>query len=64
MQGDEREQLLQLIEKHGLRGVLTVMAEICEEHHDKALPLPLLPDMAIEEEDLLTAAANLRGDLF
>lgn len=64
MPGPDVWELQRLVTTYGLRRVLNTLAEICESHHDKALPVLLEPGLEIEPEDLLTVAANLRGDLF
>ena len=60
----ERMELQRLVNTCGLRPVVDALAEICEASHAKALPLLLEPGLEIEPDELLTAAANLRGDLF
>lgn len=64
-----KQQLSRLVNKHGLRPVLNTLAELCEYKFAQTKPLLLDPHdgeemVMIDDCDLMTAAANLRGDLF
>ena len=58
------DEIIQLIHKHGVRGLVNLIADICDEYAEADNLLPYNNGEFIDSSDLFIVANNLRNDLY